>query len=93
MLRSAAMVRRMTSDQEQLVQEFGRQLFEFVFPPELRVHLTTRRHRAAREGTPLRIRLRMGVELVALRREFLYDPSEDGYLCLETALTHGKMPA
>jgi hypothetical protein len=50
LLRSAATVRRLTLDQERPVQEFGRQLFEFVFPPELRAHLTISRHQAAREG-------------------------------------------
>ena len=87
LLRSAATVRRLTFDQERPVQEFGRRLFEFVFPPELRAHLTTSRHQAAREGTPLRVRLRVGpAELAALPWEFPYDPNGDDYLCLSAPL-------
>jgi hypothetical protein len=50
LLRSSATVRRLASEQERPVAEFGRQLFEFVSPPELRAHLATSRQQAALEG-------------------------------------------
>ena len=85
--RSAATVRRLTPVDEEPVQEFGRQLFDFAFPPELRAHLLTSYQQAAQQGTPLQVRLRVGPsELAALPWEFLYDPSEDNYLCLSTPL-------
>jgi hypothetical protein len=85
--RSSAGVRRLTSEDERPVQEFGRQLFEFVFPPEVRAHLVAGRQQAARDGTSLRVRLRVGPpELASLPWEFLYDPSRDDYLCLSTPL-------
>ena len=39
LLKSSAPVRRLTPVDERPVQEFGRRLFEFAFPPELRAHL------------------------------------------------------
>jgi hypothetical protein len=82
LLRSSATVRRLTPVEEQPVQEFGRRLFEFAFPPELRAHLL-----ASQQQTSPRIRLRVGPpELAALPWEFLYDPSEEEYLCLSTPL-------
>ena len=69
------------------MQEFGRQLFEFLLPPELRANLIASRQHAAAEGKPLRIRLRIGPpELAALPWEFLYDPGRDDYLSLSTPL-------
>ena len=87
LLRSSATGAAADLRDERPVQEFGRQLFEFVFPPELRAHLLTSRQQAAQEDTPLRVRLRIGPpELAALPWEFLYDPGEDDYLCLSTPL-------
>jgi hypothetical protein len=75
--RSSAPVRRLTPVDEQPVQEFGRQMFEFAFPPELRPHLLASYQHAAHQDTPLRVRLRIRPpELAALPWEFLYDPSE-----------------
>ena len=87
LVKSSATVRRLTPVEERPVQEFGRQLFEFAFPPELRAHLAADRQQAAGQGMPLRVRLRVApAELAALPWEFLYDPGRDEYLCLSTPL-------
>ena len=83
LVRSAASLRRMISDEEQQVLEFGRELFQFLFPPGVREHLAAMRDRAAREGAQFQIRLRIRPpELAALPWEFLYDPGRDEYMCL-----------
>ncbi|MGZ6832711.1 MAG: CHAT domain-containing protein, partial [Mycobacteriaceae bacterium] len=87
LVRSAATVRRLAPPDEQPVQEFGRQLFEFLFPAEVREHLNAVRRQAAQEDTQVQVRLRIGPpELAALPWEFLYDPGRDDYLCLSTPL-------
>ena len=84
---STATVRRLAPVDEQPVQEFGRQLFEFLFPAEVREHLNAVRRQAAQESTSVQVRLRIGSpELAALPWEFLYDPGRDDYLCLSTSL-------
>ena len=75
LLKSSATVRRLSPADERPVQEFGRQLFEFAFPPEVRAELLAARHQAAQQGMPVRLRLRVQPpELAALPWEFLYDP-------------------
>jgi hypothetical protein len=56
LLRSSGTTRRLTSEQERPIQEFGRQLFEFVLPPELRANLTAARHSATARGESLVVR-------------------------------------
>ena len=83
LVRSAASLRRMVSAEEQQVLEFGRELFQFLFPPGLSEHLAAMRDRAAREGVQLQVRLRIRPpELAALPWEFLYDAARDEYMCL-----------
>jgi hypothetical protein len=73
----------LTSERELPIRDFGRKLFDFVFPTELRAQLIASRQQAAHEGEPLRVRLRVDPpELAALPWEFLYDPGRDDYLCL-----------
>ena len=80
-------MRRLAPAEEQPAQEFGRQLFEFLFPAEVREQLSAVRRQAAQEDTPMQVRLRIGPpELAALPWEFLYDPGRDNYLCLSTPL-------
>ena len=68
LMRSAATLRRLVPAEEQPVQEFGRQLFEFLFPADVREHLAAVRSRAAQEGMPLQVRLRIrSPELAAPR--------------------------
>ena len=87
LLKSSATVRRLSPADERPVQEFGRQLFEFAFPPDARAELLAARHRAEQQGTPVRLRLRVQPpELAALPWEFLYDPGGDDYLCLTAPL-------
>jgi len=87
LLRSSATMRRLTPVDEQPVQEFGRRLFDFLFPAAVRANLIASRQQAAAQGTPLRVRLRVGpAELAALPWEFLYDPGRDDYMSLSTPL-------
>jgi hypothetical protein len=77
----------LTSERELPIRDFGRKLFDFVFPTELRAQLIASRQQAAHEGEPLRVRLRVDPpELAALPWEFLYDPGRDDYLCLSAPL-------
>ena len=86
LLKSSATVRRLGPADERPVQEFGRQLFEFAFPSEVRAGFLAARHQAG-QGTPVRLRLRVQPpELAALPWEFLYEPGRDDYLCLSTPL-------
>ena len=48
LVKSAATVRRLTPVDEQPVQQFGRRLFDFAFPPELRAHLLASYQQAGR---------------------------------------------
>jgi len=50
LMRSAATLRRLVPAEEQPVQEFGRQLFEFLFPADVREHLAAVRSRAGPGG-------------------------------------------
>jgi hypothetical protein len=87
LLRSLATVRRLTPVEERPVQEFGRQLFEFAFTPELQAHLLASSQQAEREGVPFRVQLHVGPpELATLPWEFLYDPTAEDYLCLSIPL-------
>jgi hypothetical protein len=87
LLRSLATVRRLTPVEERPVQDFGRQLFEFAFTPELQAHLLASSQQAEREGVPFRVQLHVGPpELAALPWEFLYDPTAEDYLCLSIPL-------
>ena len=87
LLKSSATVRRLTPADERPVQEFGRQLFEFAFPPEVRAGLLAARLQAAEQDMPVRLGLRVQPpELAALPWEFLYDPGRDDYLCLSSTL-------
>src|ERR1022692_2855521 len=87
LMRSAATLRRLVPAEEQPVAEFGRQLFDFLFPAVIREHLSAVRARTAHDGVPFQLRLRIRPpELAALPWEFLYDPGRDEYLSLSTPL-------
>lgn len=84
LLRSQSTVRRLTPSDEGPVQQFGKELFAFAFPPEVRAQWVASRRRAAEREASLELRLRIGPpELAALPWEFLYDADRDGYLCLQ----------
>lgn len=85
--RSAATVRRIPLERERPVQEFGAQLFRFLFQDHLVGHLAAVRSQAARDSRTVKLRLRIRPpELASLPWELLYDPDRDDYLCLSASL-------
>ena len=83
LLRSGGKRRQVLSPEEQAVQGFGRDLFNALFTGEVRSRYDVSQARAWREGTGLRLKLRIqSPELVALPWEFLYDPRQAEYICL-----------
>jgi tetratricopeptide (TPR) repeat protein len=86
-LASSAIVRRGLAGQERPVRDLGSLLFRALFTEDVHSLLMTSRQQAAMSGGQLRIVLRMApAELACLPWEFLFDPSEDDYLCLSTPL-------
>ncbi|MBP7961483.1 MAG: tetratricopeptide repeat protein [Caldilineaceae bacterium] len=67
------------------VKKLGGQLYDSLFRGELRVSLARCRDEAARQGLPLRIKLRLHEvpDLARLPWEFLYDASRDAFLALD----------
>jgi uncharacterized protein YegL len=92
--RTAADFRRVPAHGEEPARQLGADLFNFLFPAEVREHLNTMRAHAARSGSPLQVQLRIRPpELAALPWEFLYDSSRDDYLALSMPLTrHLEVP-
>ncbi|GAB4204311.1 MAG: hypothetical protein OHK0022_29350 [Roseiflexaceae bacterium] len=83
LLRATGRRRTVLSPQEQAVRDFGRALFEALFPGELRGCYDRSLLLARQQNQGLRIRLRIQPpELLPLPWEFLYDPSAGEYLCL-----------
>jgi pSer/pThr/pTyr-binding forkhead associated (FHA) protein len=77
--------RRISSDEEQAVQEFGERLFEALLMGDLRSRYDVSRERAAQERKGLRLRMRIQApELAALPWEYLYDQTEGEYVCLSS---------
>jgi hypothetical protein len=84
---SSATVRRGLSTQELPVRDLGSLLFRALISNDVYSLLLTSRQQAAMSSEQLRITLRIGPpELACLPWEFLFDPSEDDYLCLSTPL-------
>lgn len=87
LLRSGVLRRQAVADPEETrgVVDFGKQLFQALFTPELQVAYRRSRDRAAAEDKGLRLRLRIEApELASLPWEFMYDPTERDYVCLST---------
>jgi len=83
LLQSGGKRRRTLTPEQQTAQNFGRALFEALFAGDVRTRYEVSRQMAAQQGTCLRIQLRINdPDLIALPWEFLYDPSEQDYLCL-----------
>ncbi|WP_409469480.1 CHAT domain-containing protein [Streptomyces sp. HC307] len=81
-LSSSAQLRRGATDDELPVRELGRRLFDFLMAGDGRALFAAARHRAARDERPLRIVLRIRPpELARLPWEFLFDESENSYVC------------
>ncbi|MCF2533284.1 CHAT domain-containing protein [Yinghuangia soli] len=86
-LASTAVVRRTVTGDEVAVHELGRLLFDALVTGDGHALLVSARHRAARDGSRLRVVLRVHPpELARLPWEFLFDSGQDGYLCLDTPL-------
>ncbi|MFE7076384.1 CHAT domain-containing protein, partial [Streptomyces sp. NPDC057620] len=84
---SSARVRRALGQGEAPVRELGQTLFEALLGGTGAGMLRAARNRAARQGGQVRLVLRAHApELARLPWEFLYDASEDGYVCLEMPL-------
>jgi hypothetical protein len=84
LLRSGGKRRRIGAQEEQVVREFGRALFETLLGGEIRVSYEESLREARRQNKGVRLRLHVRPpELSALPWEFIYDPSRD-YLGLSS---------
>jgi branched-chain amino acid transport system substrate-binding protein len=71
------------SQEEQVVQDFGRTLYKALLHGEVGAHYKSTLRAAEREKKGLRLKLHIHPsELTVLPWEFLYDPGRDEYLCL-----------
>ena len=83
LLRSGGKRRKALSQEEQTVQDFGRELFCSVMRGEVLSRFDVSRREAQHQGKGLRLRLRLQTpQLAALPWEFLYDHRRGEYLCL-----------
>lgn len=83
LLRSGGRRRKLLSREEQVVQEFGRSLFDALFAGNVRSLYDAGRREAVCRGLGLRLRLCIQApELAALPWEYLYDVRQESYLCL-----------
>ena len=84
LLRSSGRRRRVLSAEEQAVQKFGQELFDFLLPNEIRglYRASLREAMGQNHGLRLKLRLKNVPELAALPWEFLYDQNEAEYICL-----------
>ena len=84
---SSAQVRRAVAEGEAPVRELGRLLFDALLEGDGKAVLLTARNRAARRGGQVRMVFSVQPpELTRLPWEFMFDSSEDSYVCLETPL-------
>jgi CHAT domain-containing protein len=83
LLRSVSLHRAIPSPEEQLVQDFGRTLFESLLAENARRLYDASLAQASQQGKGLRLRLRiLAPELATLPWEFLYDPLQQEFVCL-----------
>jgi hypothetical protein len=81
------MARGRPSEAGLLARAFGSQLFDFLFPREIRDLLAAARARAADEGEPIQLRLRVSTpRLAALPWEFAFDVADGDFMCLSGLL-------
>ena len=88
-------VRRIRSQERQLLEDFGGQLFQTVFSGAVRNFLDRSLAAAESKNAGLRIRLRLPPELANIPWEYLYDRESAGFVSLspETALVrYVEMP-
>lgn len=85
LLSSGGTRRRGLTQHEQAVQDFGRELFDFLLPGEVRGLYRSSRRKAVSAGRGLRLKLRLAdPALAALPWEFLFDSVHNEYICLST---------
>ncbi len=85
LLRSSGGRRVAPTPDEREVQQFGRELFDWLFRDELRGRFDVSRSEAKQARSPLRIKLQIdSPTLAAVPWEFLYDASRGDYLALST---------
>jgi beta-lactam-binding protein with PASTA domain len=85
LLRSSQTRRRIPSQEEQPVQDFGRSLLQSLLVGEVRTRYAMSLLEARRQNKGLRVKLRIHPpDLARLPWEFLYDPDRDEYLSLSS---------
>jgi hypothetical protein len=90
LLQSLISARQVLSPEQQVVQSFGKQLFETLMVGDIRSRYDLCRQMAASEQAETGVRLRLDIrppELVALPWEFLYDERKGEYICLSRYTT------
>ena len=93
LLRSGTSRRRLPSAEEQAVRDFGKELFDWLFAGEVGNRYDRSRDAAQREGSALRIKLRVEpAALAALPWEFLYDSGIEDYVRPVTEHTPRPLP-
>jgi tetratricopeptide (TPR) repeat protein len=85
LLRSGETRRRIPSQEEQPVQDFGMKLLQALLVGEVRTRYEVSLREARRQNKGLRLKLRVNpADLARLPWEFLYDPDRDEYLSLSS---------
>jgi outer membrane protein assembly factor BamB len=83
LLRSSGVRRRVATREEEIVQDFGRQLTEALLAGKVRTLFDLSRREAYEKDVGLRLKLRVQApDLSVIPWEFLYDEQEDEYLAL-----------
>jgi outer membrane protein assembly factor BamB len=83
LLRSSGVRRRVATREEQIVQDFGRQLTDALLSGPVRTLFDLSRREAYEKDLGLRLKLRVQApDLSVIPWEFLYDEREDEYLAL-----------
>ena len=83
LLRSSGVRRRVATREEQVVQDFGRQLTDALLTGKVRTLFDLSRREAYEQDLGLRLKLRVQApDLSVIPWEFLYDEQEDEYLAL-----------
>ena len=83
LLRSSGVRRRVVTREEEIVQDFGRQLTDALLAGKVRTLFDLSRREAYEKDVGLRLKLRVQApDLSVIPWEFLYDEQEDEYLAL-----------
>jgi CHAT domain len=83
LLRSGGHRRRVPSQEELVVQNFGKALFDALFTGEIRTRYAVSKSEARNQDKGLRLKLRiLSPKLAALPWEYLYSPDQAEYICL-----------